>query len=114
LNLFSDKTLIKASIGERLLPDLLFYYTQSSIYEEWKSQIFIQATIQNIGADRYREMPVILQPVDEQRDIVDYLSVKCGEIDSLIERKEILLLELEEYKKSMIYEYVTGKKEASL
>lgn len=106
--------LIKASIGERLLPDLLFYYTQSSIYEEWKSQIFIQATIQNIGADRYKEMPVILQPVDEQRDIVDYLSVKCGEIDSLIERKEILLLELEEYKKSMIYEYVTGKKEASL
>ena len=94
------------------MPDLLFFYTQSSIYEEWKSQIFVQATIQNIGADRYREMPIILQPVNEQREIVEYLSNKCAEIEVLIDRKEALLSELEEYKKSMIFEYVTGKKEA--
>ena len=103
--------LIKASLGEELLPDLLFYYTQSSIYEEWKSQIFIQATIQNIGADRYREMPIILQPINEQKEIIEYLSVMCSEIYILIERKEILLSELEDYKKSVIFEYVTGKKE---
>lgn len=103
--------LIKASLSERLLPDLLFYYTQSSIYEEWKSQIFIQATIQNIGADRYREMPIILQPVNEQKELVEYLTEKCSEIDSLIERKETLIVSLEDYKKSSIFEYVTGKKE---
>ncbi|MBO5517519.1 MAG: restriction endonuclease subunit S [Firmicutes bacterium] len=103
--------LIRASLKDDLLPDLLFYYTQSSIYDEWKKQIFIQATIQNIGADRYRELPVILQPIMEQREIVSYLKSKCEEIDSLIDRKESLLAELEGYKKSLIYEYVTGKKE---
>ncbi len=103
--------LIKASINEKLLPDLLFFHTQSSIYEEWKNQIFIQATIQNIGADRYKEMPVILQPIKEQYNIVQYLNEKCNKIDSLIERKKDLLAELESYKKSIIFEYVTGKKE---
>ncbi len=103
--------MIKASINEKLLPDLLFFHTQSSIYEEWKNQIFIQATIQNIGADRYKEMPVILQPIKEQYNIVQYLNEKCNKIDSLIERKKDLLAKLESYKKSIIFEYVTGKKE---
>ena len=86
-------------------------YTQSSLYEEWKKQIFIQATIQNIGADRYNTLPIVLPPLVEQQEIVDYLDQKCTEIDSLIEKKTALLEELETYKKSLIYEYVTGKKE---
>ena len=103
--------LIKASLNERLLPDLLFYYTQSSIYEEWKNQIFVQATIQNIGADRYKDLPIILPPTDEQAEIASYLDEKTAAIDSLIQKKEQLITELEAYKKSLIYEYVTGKKE---
>lgn len=103
--------LIKATLNESLLPDLLFYYTQSSIYEEWKNQIFVQATIQNIGADRYRELPIILQPMAEQRKLVRFLSDKCGEIDLLISKKEELIKQLGDYKKGIIFEYVTGKKE---
>ena len=103
--------LIKASLNERLLPNLLFYYTQSSIYEEWKNQIFVQATIQNIGADRYKDLPIILPPTDEQAEIASYLDEKTAAIDSLIQKKEQLITELEAYKKSLIYEYVTGKKE---
>lgn len=103
--------LIKASVGDKLLADYLFFYTQSSIYEEWKNQIFVQATIQNIGADRYNTLPIVLGSIDEQQEIVEYLDVKCAEIDSLIEKKTELLTQLEEYKKSVIYEYVTGKKE---
>lgn len=49
--------------------------------------------------------------VDEQDEIVAYLDEKCAEIDALITQKEQLLMELENYKKSLIYEYVTGKKE---
>ena len=105
--------LIRATLSKKLLPDLLFYYTQSSIYEEWKSQIFIQATIQNIGADRYREMPIILQPINEQEELIEYLTEKCNEIDSIIGRKETLIVVLEAYKKSLIFEYVTGKKEVT-
>lgn len=48
---------------------------------------------------------------DEQKEIADYLDKKCAEIDSIIETKKEQLLILDEYKKAIIYEYVTGKKE---
>ena len=48
---------------------------------------------------------------DEQESIAKYLDSKCADIDKLIEYKTKLLIDLEEYKKSLIYEYVTGKKE---
>lgn len=54
---------------------------------------------------------MLLPPLDEQQEIVNYLDSKCSEIDKLIEAKQKLLTELQSYKKSVIYEYVTGKKE---
>lgn len=53
----------------------------------------------------------LLPPREEQDEIVAYLDQKCEEIDRLIAQKERFLSELENYKKSLIYEYVTGKKE---
>lgn len=47
----------------------------------------------------------------EQKEIADYLDAKCAEIDGLIAKKEQLVKELEGYKKSLIYEVVTGKRE---
>ena len=47
----------------------------------------------------------------EQKEIADYLDAKCAEIDGLIAKKEQLIKELESYKKSLIYEVVTGKRE---
>ena len=52
-----------------------------------------------------------LPPLDEQKEIADYLDAKCAEIDKLIAKKEQLVKELESYKKSLIYEVVTGKRE---
>lgn len=49
--------------------------------------------------------------ISEQRTIASYLDTKCSEIDSLIAIKQAKIEELKEYKKSVIYEYVTGKKE---
>lgn len=49
--------------------------------------------------------------IEEQKEIADYLDAKCTEIDNLIASKEKFITELESYKKSLIYEYVTGKKE---
>ena len=48
---------------------------------------------------------------DEQKEVATHLDTKCAEIDRLIAAKQQLLTELESYKKSVIYEYVTGKKE---
>jgi type I restriction enzyme S subunit len=48
---------------------------------------------------------------EEQQQITDFLDKQCTEIDSLISQKETLLKDLELYKKSLIYECVTGKRE---
>ena len=53
---------------------------------------------------------LILPPLSEQQQIADYLDQKCSEIDALITKKEQLVEELEAYKKSLIYEVVTGKR----
>lgn len=52
-----------------------------------------------------------LPPLGEQEEIVQYINEKCIYMDELIAKKEEFLVELQNYKKSMIYEYVTGKKE---
>lgn len=102
--------LIKAECNRtKLLPKYLFYYTSTSTYESWKNMIFIQATIQNIGADKYQEMPLIMTSIEEQKEIVDYLDKKCEEIDKLIESNNKTIEKLQEYRKSLIYEAVTGK-----
>lgn len=53
----------------------------------------------------------IVPSISEQREITAYLDAKCAEIDGLIAKKEQLAKELESYKKSLIYEVVTGKRE---
>ena len=104
--------LIKASLNHKVAPKFVYYYTCSSLYEIWKNSIFIQSTIQNIGADRYANLPVpVPKTLQEQAEIADYLDTKCAEIDGLIAKKEQLVKELESYKKSLIYEVVTGKRE---
>lgn len=105
--------LIRAVVNRAIaIPEYVYYYTNSSIYDTWKNSIFIQSTIQNIGADRYSNMPIIVpNNIEEQRSIVEYLNERCDGIDALIRKKQQYLTEIENYKKSLIYEYVTGKKE---
>ena len=61
--------------------------------------------------NKLKELPFIIPPKDEQKEISDYIDDKCRSIDALILSKANFLAELEKYKKSIIYEYVTGKKE---
>lgn len=65
----------------------------------------------NISQDVVARMKILIPPLDEQKEITDYLDAKCAEIDGLIAKKEQLVKELERYKKSLIYEVVTGKRE---
>lgn len=66
---------------------------------------------QGLNFDELKYLKILNPPVHEQIKIFNYLDLKCNEIDDLISKKEQLVLELESYKKSLIYEYVTGKKE---
>lgn len=64
-----------------------------------------------LPADMFNNFIIACPPLEEQQEIAEYLDKKCSEIDSLIASKEKFITELESYKKSLIYEYVTGKKE---
>ena len=70
-----------------------------------------KATIPHFTKDKLSCVPFCLCPAGEQEEIADYLDTKCAEIDRLIAKKEQLVKELESYKKSLIYEVVTGKRE---
>ena len=59
----------------------------------------------------FKNIRICLPPLEEQMEIADYIDQKSAELDALIAKKEQFLAELENYKKSLIYEYVTGKKE---
>lgn len=65
----------------------------------------------NIYVPWLKNCLVLLPPIDEQKSIAEYLDKKCAEIDACIEEKKQQISVLETYKKSIIFEYVTGKKE---
>ena len=67
--------------------------------------------IQIINSTTQGNISCIVPSISEQREITAYLDAKCAEIDGLIAKKEQLAKELESYKKSLIYEVVTGKRE---
>lgn len=64
------------------------------------------------NAEYIKNISVVVPPLEEQKEIAAYLDGKTAAIDSLIEKKGRLVTELERLKKSLIFEYVTGKKEA--
>lgn len=66
---------------------------------------------EGMTAEAIKNSPIPIPSIPEQSEIVAYLNEKTSAIDFLIQKKEQLISELEAYKKSLIYEYVTGKKE---
>lgn len=62
-------------------------------------------------SDQFRDIRVVMPPIEEQKEILSYLDEKTEEIEKLIAKKEKFLAEIEFYKKSLIYECVTGKRE---
>ncbi len=73
---------------------------------------FITGSAQpKLSQENLSKVKVCVPPLSEQQAIADYLDEKCGEIDELIAIKQQKIEALKEYKKSVIFEYVTGKKE---
>ena len=60
--------------------------------------------------DFIKNMLIAIPPLSEQESIAKMLDSKCAQIDSLIAEKESLIADLTEYKKSLIFEVVTGKR----
>lgn len=65
----------------------------------------------DLPAEALNNTYILIPPIDEQKAIAEYLDKKCAEIEQIIADKKAQLDTLDDYKKSLIYEYVTGKKE---
>ena len=110
LGLVSPAYIILKS-NKRVLPT----FAEKYFLMLWKNQIFNAlgdaGVRSNLNSKDLLELSIPLPPLDEQQEIADYLDNKCAEIEQIIADKKTQIETLDGYKKSFIYEYVTGKKE---
>src|SRR5699024_8947487 len=96
---------------QELNPAYAKYYFRSEIHREFFVKELNIVTRASLSQGLLKRLPVLLPSQEEQREISQFLDEKCYHIDNLIEKKQKIIAEMESYKKSLIYEYVTGKKE---
>ena len=87
------------------------FHTEQFADEFYKWGHGIVDDLWTTGWQDMKKISIPIPPIDEQREIADYLDRKCAEIDEIISTKKTQIVTLESYKKSIIFEYVTGKKE---
>lgn len=96
----------KSSVNSKYFHYLLHAYDIMKVFYNMGNGVR-----QGLNYSEFSKLMVIAPSREEQQEIVDYLDNKCEQIDSIIETKKQQLTVLDEYKKTIIYEYVTGKKE---
>ncbi|WP_141031697.1 restriction endonuclease subunit S [Campylobacter devanensis] len=107
---------IKATFGAFMLiyrskiSKFMFYVLNSNIFSYHLSN-FVTSTINQLTNSNFENIKFPLPPLNEQKEIAEFLDKKCEKIDRLNENYTKQITALKEYKKSLIYECVTGKKE---
>ncbi|MBO5533548.1 MAG: restriction endonuclease subunit S [Fibrobacter sp.] len=89
----------------------LYFYFVFIVYEEVFNLLGSGTTFKEISATTFSNVKLPYPSINEQKNIAAYLDEKCSAIDATIADKQKQLETLDEYKKSLIFEYVTGKKE---
>ena len=90
------------------------YYAYLFKSDSWRKQIRTKVSgvkVFSVSKKMLSNASLLVPSYDEQKEIVRYLDNKCDSIDRIVSAKENLITELESYRKSLIFEYVTGKKE---
>lgn len=91
----------------------LLYFFRSDYFRNELQRLSQGSNISNINQDLLSHIKIPLVEMRFQESVIDFLNKKCTAIDTAIEQKQNLIEKLTEYKKSLIYECVTGKKEIS-
>ena len=86
----------------------MYYFLKAST-DNFKSKA-MGAVLQNISQEKIKKQDFLVPPLAEQQQIADYLDEKCKNIDNRVQKRRQQLEWLKEYKKSLIFDYVTGKK----
>lgn len=95
---------------KKVLPRYLFYFLQSPAYQKQVELGWSFGTQQNIGMRTLEKLKICVPPLSVQQEIIRYLDEKSKKLDAIIKEKTDLISDLESYKKSLIYEVVTGKR----
>jgi len=102
--------LIRARVNKRaLIPMYLWMCTQSRQYEQFIGESNIQATIQNVSAEKYGNMWIALPEIEEQERILAELEIQLSQFKSLMETSVGALVLLQERRSALISAAVTGK-----
>ncbi len=96
----------KTNVNSRYFHYLLHSYDVKKVFYNMGNGVR-----QGLNFGEFSKLSVFNPSIKEQEEIAEYLDSKCAKIDSIIEDKKAQLETIENYKKSLIYEYVTGKKE---
>lgn len=112
-NLFLPDRLWQITFKDELSPKYAWYYLSGIRVRQYISSLSTgtSSSMQNISQSQYGNIFITIPSIGEQSEIAKYLDEKCNSVDALIAKKQQYLIEIENYKKSLIYEYVTGKKE---
>ena len=100
-----------SSTVEKLDYNYLYFYLQSAMFQNYILRIMNGMGVPHLSQEELRKIKIPFPPINEQIEIAKYLEKKRNDIDMAILEKIQQLETLEQYKKSLIYEYVTGKKE---
>lgn len=106
-----QRSVIMIRCNEKIVPKFLMYALKSSYVLEQENVLINQSAQAGLYQGLVSKIYITISSVSEQKEIADYLDKKCTAIDTAIEQKQNLIEKLTEYKKSLIYECVTGKKE---
>lgn len=111
-NIFLPDRLWQVHFIESVYVKYYWYYLISKRTKSYFSSLSsgTSSSMQNISQPQFQGAPIAVPPLSEQQAIASYLDDKTSQIDSLITLKQQKIDELKDYKKSIIYEYVTGKK----
>lgn len=91
----------------------LNYLFDSTYFGSYVMLYAVGATMPSMSSDILLNARILVPPVQEQRDIAAYLNKQCGKINAIITNKQAQLDTIRSHKKSLIYEYVTGKKQVT-
>lgn len=96
------------------LADAEYYYYYYLSLDYTKELLHLAKNLRHsLTEEQFGAIPTVLPPMETQKEIAAYLNKKCADIDRVLEIKQAKIEKLEQYKRSLIYEYVTGKKEVS-
>lgn len=108
---YKDGNITQIEVNDSFSSQYLQYCFASNVVKEQYARLAMGSTLLALTIVKIKKMIVAFPPYPEQIQIADYLNARCRKIENAIVKKQAIIERLTEYKKALIYEVVTGKRE---